>query len=120
LVVTKRPELVPIEHWKIRQKDAKALLTSIGNDAVLVRVMGAQYADVAKALDGTRQFEIATADAVYYQPVASMVPSTIPSTSAAMPSSPSTSAPIVAGQKRKKTPEVHGDVIDLTGESMIL
>jgi len=87
---------------------------------VLAHIIGAQYTDVAKALNGTQQFKMAAADAVY-QPVASVMPSTTPSTSAAISNSPSTSASafsVVAGQKRKNTPEVHGDVVDLTGESL--
>jgi len=98
----------------------------------LAKIIGNWYVDVANALDGKQQFKMAEADATY-RPATSMA-NPIPSTSAAMsnPVPPSAAAPSVqsttvpstmprsskvAGQKRKKTPDVNGDVIDLTGDS---
>jgi hypothetical protein len=128
LVVTKSKEIVAAAEWLIRQGDAKSLLGKIGSDAVIARIMGSRYADVAKALDGTQQFRLAVATNgtrppdqpglnVPSNPLAAV--SNVASTSAPMPVIP-VAAPnpsVVAGQKRKKTPRVDGDVIDLTGDS---
>jgi hypothetical protein len=121
LVVTKSQEIVAAAQWLIRQGEAKEFLGKIGSDAVIAKIMGGRYADVAKALDGSQQFRLAVGDGAR-QPGPNG--SNHASTSAPAPSGPPVpinfSAPnssIVAGQKRKKTPQVDGEVIDLTGDS---
>jgi hypothetical protein len=56
LVVTKKPEVVAILRWQTRQADAKTFLSTIGDENMIEKVMGARYGDFQKALDGTRMF----------------------------------------------------------------
>jgi hypothetical protein len=82
LIVTKTPEMVPAEHWKLLQKDAEVLMRSIGNDAVVERIMGAQHAEVLEALSGTRQFIMSMVDAACHQLDVSVINTTTLSSSA--------------------------------------
>ena len=101
LIVTKTPEMVPAEHWKLLQKDAEVLMRSIGSDAVVERIMGAQYAEVSEALTGTRQFIMSTVDAACYQPDVSMINTSTSSSSAStlMSNSPLIATPAAAQPK---------------------
>jgi hypothetical protein len=117
LVVTKRQEIVAALQWLGRQRDAKTFLEKIGSDTTIAAIMGDRYADVAEALDGTQQFRLAVANGA--RPLDQPGPNIPASTSATTHSSkpvplvvPNSS--VIAGQKRKKTPQVNGDVIDLT------
>jgi hypothetical protein len=117
LVVTKKQEIVAASQWLGRQRDAKTFLEKIGSDTTIAGIMGDRYADVAKALDGTQQFRLAVANGA--RPLDQPGPNIPASTSATTHSSkpvplvvPNSS--VIAGQKRKKTPQVNGDVIDLT------
>lgn len=117
LHVTKSQDIQAATQWQIRQREAKTFLGQFGGDSVIARIMGTRHADVAKALDGTQQFRLASANAAPQPRLSVSTPSTA-STSAPLPvaaAAPQQST--IVGQKRKKTPQVHGDVIDLTENS---
>ena len=127
LHVTKNQEIVAAAQWLIRQGEAKTFLGRIGNDAVIGKIMGDRYADVINALDGSQQYRLAAGNDARrpstsgsgIPAVSNLAPTSIPSPSAppmALPPVVSGTS-LVAGQKRKKTPEVDGDVVDLTGDS---
>ena len=56
LEVTKKPEVLAIIRWQVRQKEAEAFLSSIGDENMIAKIMGARYGDVEKALGGTQMF----------------------------------------------------------------
>jgi len=115
LIVSKSQDIVAAAQWLNRQGEAKTFLGKIGGEAVIAKIMGDQHADVPKALDGSQQFRLTVVNA------ARQPDPTRPALS--NPAAPDPPAPVdvtapnsftVAGQKRKKTPEVDGDIIDLT------
>lgn len=118
LVVTKNNVIVAATQWLVRQKDAKAFLGKIGNDEVIARIMGPRYGDVLEALKGTMQFKMASAAGTHQLHDASPSGGQPGTSNPALTSAPS-SVPVmpILGNKRKRTPGVHGDVIDLTRSS---
>jgi len=56
LVVTKLAAASLANQWMARQRKAEAFLSTIGNEAVIAKIMGPRYEDVKKALAGTRVF----------------------------------------------------------------
>lgn len=82
LAVTKRPEIVALAQWTARSKAARDFLAKIGDDALIAKIMGSQYGDVAKALEGTQPFKL-TPPAV----AQATSPSTGPTTQASASSS---------------------------------
>jgi hypothetical protein len=126
LQVTKNRDIVAASQWLVRQREARAFLGTIGSDAVIAKIMDDRYGDIVNALDGTQQFRLSTASNSAPQAgpsgSSSLAPAPGPAaTSAPAPSAPLPSAPLNistgVGQKRKKTPRVDGDVVDLTGNS---
>jgi hypothetical protein len=68
LVVTKQPALLAASSWKHRVAEAKKLLKSIGDEDVISKLMGRQYSDMVKALEGTQPFIFTAGDAVKFSP----------------------------------------------------
>jgi hypothetical protein len=64
VLVTKLPEVVTVSSWISHVAEAKELLKSIGDDAVISKLMGDRYDDVVKALQGTQPFILTVSDAV--------------------------------------------------------
>lgn len=58
LDLIKSHEAMAAQHWSIRLADAQELLKSIGTDDEISRIMGGRYADVRRALGGSRAFVI--------------------------------------------------------------
>lgn len=127
LVVTKKPEIVAAVQWEHKQREARAFLTSIGEDGLIAKIMGSRYGDVGKALDGTQQFMMTVSDGAAIasgQPIASSSrhgQASGSSSSGTVPpiakdAAASSSSSTVAGKKRKKAPSgvSLGPVIDLT------
>lgn len=54
--VTKLPEIIQASTWVYRQKSAKAFLSTIGDDAVIAKIMGPRYVDVNNAISGVVPF----------------------------------------------------------------
>jgi hypothetical protein len=93
----------------------------IGADVVIAKIMGDRHADVTKALDGSQQFRLTVVNAAR-QPGRTRPARLNPAAPA--PSDPPVTIDLtapdsstMAGQKREKTPEIDGDVIDLTIDS---
>jgi hypothetical protein len=90
----------------------------IGADVVIAKIMGDRHADVTKALDGSQQFRLTVVNAARQpgrtRPARLNPAAPAPSVTIDL-TAPDSST--MAGQKRKKTPEIDGDVIDLTTDS---
>jgi hypothetical protein len=85
---------------------------------VIAKIMGDRHADVTKALDGSQQFRLTVVNAARQpgrtRPARLNPAAPAPSVTIDL-TAPDSST--MAGQKRKKTPEIDGDVIDLTIDS---
>lgn len=132
LQVAKSKDIVAQSQWLARQNDARLFLTAFGNGADIGNIMGGQYADLMRALDGTLPYKmpaVVANSAPQGGSLGGITPSNVaPSiaktkTLAAVgppvnpPQLPTPSGSSTAGHKRKKTPQVDGDVIDLTCDS---
>lgn len=128
LAVTKNPEIMAAAKWLAKRKDAQAFLNKVGDEATIARIMGEKSDDVVKALEGSQKFVAAAKPTTSVAPQPTTLPPSavvdrlgpaipaLPLPYIAAPSTP-IPQPMVAGRKRKKIHEVHGDVIDLTGDS---
>jgi len=121
LVVTKSQDIVAAAQWLIRQGEAKTFLGKIGGDVVIAKIMGDRHANATKALDGSQQFRLTMINAAHQpgptRPALSNPAAPAPSDPPVPIDLTAPNSSTVAGQKRKKTPEVDGDVIDLTVDS---
>ncbi|KAF9564500.1 hypothetical protein CPC08DRAFT_247955 [Agrocybe pediades] len=61
--VTKVPQVVQISSWLGRQKNAVAFLKTIGDDAIIAKIMGSRARDVSDAISGTTPFKMDTSRA---------------------------------------------------------
>jgi hypothetical protein len=64
--VIKQPALLAASSWKPRVAEAKKLLKSIGDEGVILKLMGHRYSDVVKALEGTQPFIFTASDVVKF------------------------------------------------------
>ncbi|KAJ8496425.1 hypothetical protein ONZ45_g12453 [Pleurotus djamor] len=102
--IEKHASVVASMQFTSRAKQANALLSAIGDNAILQRIMGSRFSDVVHAIHGTRPYALS--------PSTTAGPST--HTSAPAPGSSSVNPLQVAGSKRARV-EL-GPVIDLTGD----
>lgn len=133
--VTKLTKVVQASKWESRQKEAKTFLSTIGTDEVIKKIMGVRYSDVIAAINGTVSFgatkiadvgsSASTSTAVSAErtnahrgsshagPSGSRIKSSHSGTNL-LKRNP-TSAPPLAGKKRKSNPAaVDLGVLDLT------
>ncbi|PBK72531.1 hypothetical protein ARMSODRAFT_882642 [Armillaria solidipes] len=112
LLVRKRPEVLASLQWSTRQAEGKTFLNMIGDEDVISKLVGRRYADVLRALEGTKQFTLPMHPATGPPSIDVDAPRQDASTSLS-----SSSSLIVAGTKRKQ-PRKHmaitRPIIDLT------
>ncbi|TFK34835.1 hypothetical protein BDQ12DRAFT_612637 [Crucibulum laeve] len=128
--VTKRADVLAATRWDSRKAEAKKFLSSIGNEAILSKLMGHRYDDVLNAVKGTRPFVWTVSDAgaqgqmqqastsfAPYSRTTSVTGSVAsnPSASSSSNTQVSANANTLAGKKRKPVVQL-GPVIDLTGD----
>ncbi|KAK0501477.1 hypothetical protein EDD18DRAFT_1066392 [Armillaria luteobubalina] len=112
LLVRKRPEVLASLQWSTRQAEAKTFLNIIGDEDVISKLVGRRYADVLRALEGTKQFILPIHPATGPSSIDADISLQDASTSLSLASSS-----VVAGTKRKqprKPAVIVGPVIDLT------
>ncbi|KAK0202772.1 hypothetical protein DFS33DRAFT_1385141 [Desarmillaria ectypa] len=112
LLVRKRPDALASLQWSTQQANARTFLSMIGDDNVISKLVGRRYADVLRALEGTKQFTLP----IHPAPGPSSIDVDAPPQDAST-SLPSFSSSVVAGTKRKqprKSMAITGPVIDLT------
>jgi hypothetical protein len=120
VMVTKRPEIVEASQWISKVSEAKVFLNSIGDDAVIAKLMGNRHADVMKALQGTQRFILTMSDAAISSSrcavAASSTETALRVSSLSAPAGGTVASAPTTGKKRKKSALVSlGPVIDLTG-----
>lgn len=104
LVVSRSVGLKAVRNWPKKQANARAFLASVGDDDVIGKLVGSRYADVLRAVDGSRQFALPM-----HQPTSMDVDASGGDTQ-----SQSTNG--VAGKKRKQPAVIEGEVIDLRSD----
>ncbi|RXW16751.1 hypothetical protein EST38_g9105 [Candolleomyces aberdarensis] len=120
LVISKRPEILALYTWEGKRAAAINFLRGVGDDSVLMVIMGERYTDVVNAVEGRRAFSEVPVGVVNRDDNLAGI-SAGPSTSfasSAVSSGPgaTTATTTLAGIKRKRrsTPQNVIDVIDLT------
>ncbi|KAF4616998.1 hypothetical protein D9613_008503 [Agrocybe pediades] len=61
--VTKVPQVVPMSSWLGRQKNAATFLKTIGDGAMIAKIMGSRARDVRDAISGTTPYKMDTSHA---------------------------------------------------------
>lgn len=59
LVVTKNQAIISAVRWVTRKKAAQAFMAEIGDEGTIAKIMGKQYNDVVRAIEGTQLFPAA-------------------------------------------------------------